>query len=91
MARARADSGAFAAWLGAQNDIVLRALTSEADARNLTLTGLVRERLADFAEGASEEDWAHAVSAARSGDDPGRAFLSAVLARKLLQPQADES
>jgi hypothetical protein len=80
IARARARSGRIADWLADSDPLALARLEGSAARAGESLGRHVSGRLARFCREADEEAWANALSRARDGADPGRAFLLAALA-----------
>jgi hypothetical protein len=82
LAAARASSDDFARWLEtADPDLAERIVAAAAGGESLT--GFARTAVAEFSEGASEEDWADLVSRLHNCTDPGRVCLATMVQWRL--------
>lgn len=73
-------------WLASADPYIFRLLLEEASDRSIEPVQLVRMAVAEFVGRADDEHWTRVVSAARNGDDPAFAALTAVL--KAMLPKA---
>jgi hypothetical protein len=66
-------------WLSAERPNLHAAVTAAAHREGESVAAFVRATVADFADGADEEDWAALTSRLRAAEDPGAACLLAML------------
>lgn len=83
LAAARREAGAFRTWLEERDPDLMALVAQVAGAGGETPTGFVRAAVADFAQFASEEDWASLTSRMRDSDDPGAACLTGMVQWRL--------
>ena len=79
LAQARDAAGPFQAWLESSDPEMAASVAVTAANLGLGPAAFVRMAVADFARGASEEDWATLVSSLRDSADPGETCLHAMV------------
>jgi hypothetical protein len=86
LAAARRSARGLEQWLSAHHPVLLESIAAASAREGTTIGGFARTAVADFAQYASEQDWATLTSSLRDSGDPGSACLLGMLEWRLAMP-----